>query len=124
MGYKIMRSIAALLLAGATCATETFIGQDVPNGPMDTTWNFTGDGDDKNLPDNDHIKLTKVCDVGIPTGYVRFGLRESGTWWKSVTVFTMDQHFLYELVAVQDAPGVIKYADVPHTNLDLYKYEL
>ena len=54
---------------------------------------------------------------------MRFGLVESGTWWKSITVHS-DNGYLYELVAVQDAPGVTKWADVPMSNLPLYHYVL
>ena len=59
----------------------------------------------------------------MPAGYVRFGLVEPGTWWKSVTVFAGEK-FDYELVAVQDAPGVTKFADVPIPNLAIYNYVL
>ena len=59
----------------------------------------------------------------MPAGYVRFGLVEPNTWWKSVTVFAGDK-FDYELVAVQDCPGVIKYADVPIPNLAIFNYVL
>lgn len=89
----------------------------------DISWNI--DGDDKWLSDVDHIVLEENCEQGVPDGHVRFRLVGSGTWWKSITVHTDDQ-FLYELVAVQeqDAPGIIKYADVPYTNLALYSYVL
>ena len=59
----------------------------------------------------------------MPAGYVRFGLVESGTWWKAINVFS-DSKFDYELVAVQDAPGVIKFADVPIPNLSIFNYVL
>ena len=47
----------------------------------------------------------------------------SGTWWKGITVHS-NGNFLYELVAVQDSPGVIKYGDVDFLNLDIYEFVL
>ena len=85
------------------------------------TWDFQ-DGDDKNLKE-DHIKLEKNCDQGVNQEYVRFGLVESGTWWKAVTLH-QDAKFLSELIAVQDSPGIVKYADVPLANLELYSFVL
>ena len=96
------------------------IGQMVDGSWQQVSWDFK-DGDDKNLSDGDHIKLEMNCDQGVDKEYVRFGLVESGTWWKSITVHDGGK-FLYELVAVQDTPGVIKYADVPVANLELYHF--
>ena len=87
----------------------------------DVQWDFAN-GEDKWLSDGDHIVMKKDCQQGVANGHVRFGLVCSGTWWKAITVHS--NHFLYELVAVQDAPGVIKYADIDGTNLELYNFVL
>ena len=42
------------------------------------------------------------------------------TWWKAITVH--NDHFLYELIAIQDEPGVTKYADVDVETLGLYNF--
>ena len=117
-----MKSIIPLLAASAL-AYETFLsGETDVLGWTDV--NFDWNGDDQWLPDHDHIVLTKNCaDAGVPAGYVRFGLVEAGTWWKALNQFHGD-HWDYEIVAVQDCPGVIKYADYPVEFLSLYNLVL
>ena len=67
-------------------------------------WNW--DGEDKHMSDGDHIVLTKDCDQGVDSESARFCLVASVTWWKAITVHAGQGHYLYELVAVQDSPGV------------------
>ena len=97
------------------------------------------------MSDGDHIVLKKNCDQGVEDGKVRFGLVCSGTWWKAITLHQGQGHYLSELVAVQDEPGITKvklafhlltnlniidtrncwqYADVDHSSLELYDYVL
>ena len=45
------------------------------------------------------------------------------TWWKAITEH-QDGNFIAELVAIQDQPGVIKFADVDINTLDIYEYVL
>ena len=103
-----------------SCFTQDISRNSTDLSWEDITWNL--DGDDKWLSDGDHIVLKKNCDQGVPDGHVRFGLVCSVTWWKSITVHS--NHFLYELIAIQDQPGVTKYADVDVTSLELYSYVL
>ena len=74
------------------------------------SWNW--DGDDKNMSDGDQIVLKQDCNQGVDANHVRFCLVVSGTWWKAITVHEGEGNFLYELVAVQDSPGVKKVLDI------------
>ena len=123
-GSKYYVAMAAYASVSHAYELQTLQQQDQSTGEIRYSFTFDFEnGDDVWLPDHDHIVIAKKCDQGVPSGHVRFGLVEPGTWWKSVTVFAGDK-FDYELVAVQDAPGVTKYADVPIPNLSIYNYVL
>ena len=124
---KIFIAAAAALISACQTYDLKSLETDA-DAPVDDAWqeevNFDFEnGDDQWLPDHDHIVIVKKCDQGVPEGYVRFGLVESGTWWKAINIFS-GNHWDYELVAVQDAPGVYKYADVPIPNLSVFNYVL
>ena len=67
------------------------------------------------------LKLKLELDPNIPC--CRFALECGVTWWKAITEH-QDGHFKVELVAIQDQPGVIKFADVDINTLDIYEYVL
>ena len=56
---------------------------------------------------------------------MRFGLVCSGVWWKGIGAFNGGGTHLYqEIVEVQDAAGVTKYADFDQSKLELYDITL
>ena len=84
-------------------------------------WNL--EGDEKWLSDGDHILLEKSCDDRVPYGHVMFGLVCSVTSWKSITVYD-ENVFLYELLSIQDDPGVTKFATIDAYTQDVFNYVL
>ena len=88
---------------------------------FNTSWNWHGDS--KNLPDGDHITLSKSCGGGVPRNSVRIGLYSAGDWWKGIVVHS-GPHHQYDLLGVAGNHHYTTYATVPKDRLTQYTYTL
>jgi len=89
----------------------------------EVVWNFT-------LPtytpalSGDTIVLTSTApSSSVPEGMVQICLKESGTWWKAVTMF-MNHTYIKEVAHTQDAAGKTNCGTVEHQELNDHYFTL